>query len=65
MKRIQTNMTDIVDIDAPTTYDEAFFTIMTKDGTIQTYNYTIVDTPYAHSKYLKEFGIKKIENKTE
>lgn len=38
---------------------------MTKNGTILIYNYTIIDTTFAHQKYLREFGIKKSENRTE
>lgn len=37
---------------------------MTKDGILRTYNFTIIDTPYNHVKYLREFGIKKLDNKT-
>ena len=57
-------MTDIVDIASPQTTDEHFFTLLNKDGILKIYNYTIIDTPYVHSKYLKEIGIKRAENKT-
>lgn len=52
-------MTDIVDFSCPVTYDDNFFALISKDGIVKTFNFTIIDSPFAHSKYIKDIGFGK------
>ena len=41
--RFQSNMTDVIDIAAPTSFDEQFFALLDKQGNLKVFNYTIID----------------------
>lgn len=57
---------DVVDIAAPQTVDESYFALLTEDGRLKVYNYTVIDSPNTFLKYAKEnYGLKgRVDNKT-
>jgi hypothetical protein len=63
MLRFQTNLTDIIGFSCPSTFDEAFFVLLTKQGEVKVFNYTIIDTPFAHTKYLTSSGFVRKDKK--
>mmetsp|Transcript_10804 Transcript_10804/g.10930 ORF Transcript_10804/g.10930 Transcript_10804/m.10930 type:complete len:130 (+) Transcript_10804:277-666(+) len=65
MGRLQTNMTNIVAFATPALQDEEFFVLMTEGGEVAFFNFTIIDSPYAHGKYLRDSGIRRKEKKKE
>jgi hypothetical protein len=44
MLRFKTNMTDIVNLAIPNTYDDYFFILLSSKGEVRVFNYTIIDS---------------------
>lgn len=65
LHRIQTNITDPVEISSPQNPDDSLFCVLSRDGSLFIVNFRIIDSSFTHNQYLKELGVKKIVgNKT-
>lgn len=55
-------MTNIVDIGVPHSApsDESFFSVMSAEGKLKIFNYTVIESQQAYIKHIKEaFGVKQ------
>lgn len=66
--KFQTDLgNDIVNVGAPQTTDESYFTVLNRKGVLKIFNYTIIEAQPTYNKYIRDnFGVRRFnDTKTE